>query len=372
MKKRPASHDCSTDRCIKSRRLARQGNIEKALTAIRSRRTRAACVCRYILLREIGRYEKEKGIDRADRYQKLPTHAVLIPGESSVETSRRMRRRLGNVCRDDDDGTKIRKSLMEGLCARDRVIMWAISRRLDSVFLSEISDQILTKVKCPCCGSKVSGLNRDGIALAAEKQFLSMRATMGIPGVPKQVINATGPNGGLHSLQDCREQYREYFLQYVIVPVDQLSQSGEDIVQMCTARKKSYATLLQRILAIPGYGELNAGDLTQDFLSAAGICSDKPSRVFDDLQLATYVGIGAEKGCNWIYRGDCEADPNGTAKEKRDKWHEEILDLVSTWTRLGLGQARLGEQQVLMDPRIMEFVLCDFQRAVRGSSQCLM
>ena len=82
--------------------------------------------------------------------------------------------------------------------------------------------------------------------------------------------------------------------------------------------------------------------------------------------MATYVGCGAEHGCNWVYRGDREADPEGTPTEKRAQWHQEILDLVASWKSFGLEGVRLGGDQVRMSPAIMEFVMCDLQRAVRG------
>ena len=126
-----------------------------------------------------------------------------------------------------------------------------------------------------------------------------------------------------------KNKYIDRVDRYGNLPANAVLVPGESIFETSRGRNKSYAALLQRILAVPGYGELNAGGLTQDFLSTAGICSDKPSRVFGDLQAVTYVGVGAEKGCNWVYRGDRNADPHGTLKEKRNKWHEEILAL--TW-----------------------------------------
>ena len=174
---------------LQGRQLARQKTIQVSLAKIARQKNRIATVCRYILLREMCRYEKNKGIYRVDSYENLPAHAVLVPGESIFETS------------------------------RDRI--------------------------------------------------------------------------------------------------------------------KSYAALLQRILAVPAHGELNAGDLTQAFLNTAGICSDKPSRVFGDYGPSCNVWnwttfqfrkLPPHWKRTWPSKvGRCQIpDPHGTLKEKRNKWHEEI------------------------------------------------
>ena len=87
----PQPTELSTDRVAKLRRLARQANLEEALSKISRKRKisgrgfeqdREASSCRYILLREIGRLEKAGGLERTDMYENLPSHAVLVPGRN--------------------------------------------------------------------------------------------------------------------------------------------------------------------------------------------------------------------------------------------------------------------------------------------------
>ena len=95
---------------------------------------------------------------------------------------------------------------------------------------------------------------------------------MGIPGVPTMVILATGPSGNLHHRDDGVELFRDYFHAYVVKPVEELLRSLDEILRMCSGRGKLYQDLLDKLKSIPGYGELNAGDLSQDLFGLAGVC----------------------------------------------------------------------------------------------------
>ena len=180
---------------------------------------------------------------------------------------------------------------------------------------------MLTQARCSCCRAQTTGLNRDELLKDAQRRFRERRATLGVPAAPKPVIHATGPNASLHDQADGLAQIRQYFFDYAIEPVEKLLLIADDILQMCSGRDKYHASFLEKLMTIPGYGNLNAGDISQDLLGNCGICEDTPGRVFGDLNIATYVGVGAEKGCNLVFRGDREAQPGGTASQRLAQWY---------------------------------------------------
>ena len=64
-------------------------------------------------MREIGRFEKEAGVERGQRYANFRITPPLVPGDAVADTIRRMRRKLGNVLREDDTGTIVRNETID-------------------------------------------------------------------------------------------------------------------------------------------------------------------------------------------------------------------------------------------------------------------
>ena len=147
------------------------------------------------------------------------------------------------------------------------------------------------------------------------------------------------------------------------MPVEFFMSQAPRVLAACSGRNKSYAELLKIIERVPSFGDLNAGDLTQDLLAPepCGILTDKASQIFDDLHTTIYVGPGAGFGCNFIFRGSRDIYPAGGGKNEKERHQTEIITLTNEWLASPcVKHVLLGRRQVSMNARIMELVLCDY------------
>ena len=142
-------------------------------------------------MREIGRFEKEAGVERGQRYANFRITPPLVPGDAVTDTIRRMRRKLGNVLREDDTGTIVRNETIGSLTSsqshttasrRLRLFRWVLSRRLDTTLWQGI-----------CKKATEDNLN-DYVLAEATQAFMRKEHTLGLPGVAPRAINLTGSN----------------------------------------------------------------------------------------------------------------------------------------------------------------------------------
>ena len=315
-----------------------------------------------------------------------------------AHTRRRMLRELGNIDRDDDPGTQLAAKLVtcsdggckrkssrqrgsQSLCQRDsvakRLVLWGLARRLAPEF-ANASARMLRSFDGTI---RNFDSNARCLEMAALKAFAERQPILGVPGVNRRQINASGPNGSLHSRQRGEEQFLDLFRRHALRPVRELLLHLPTLSRLFCGRRRSLAELLRILRGIPGWrGPLKSGDLTQDLIGQHGVLKFKPSKAYRDLATAGYAGPGAAYACNWIFRGSRSAAfaPAGrlgrqgclsqaaTERLREKQVVKELKSLVVAWEQVSGGrQLRLGAKQRKMHVLMAEFVACDFQRAVK-------
>ena len=91
----------------------KKNDMERGFSILSTRRSRLAYYFRYILAREWGRFQRAAGVLKAEAYSSLPKGLVLMPGDSRSQTIRRMKRKLGNVDREDDRTSGVLRDLID-------------------------------------------------------------------------------------------------------------------------------------------------------------------------------------------------------------------------------------------------------------------
>ena len=129
--------------------------------------------------------------------------------------------------------------------------------------------------------------------------------------------------------------------------------------------KPLLSTVLAKMRAIDGFGFFNGCDLVQDIVGPAGPFFEKPSEIFTDHGIATYAGPGAGRGCNFIFRNNRNTDPPVRQQDQERQWVLEQRSLLRKWTEWGMSDIKLGSRGRKLDLLMIEFSLCDYQRAVR-------
>ena len=87
--------------------------------------------------------------------------------------------------------------------------------------------------------------------------------------------------------------------------------------------------------------------------------------IFTDHGTASYAGPGAGRGCNFIFRKCCSTDPPVRQQDQERQWVLEQRALLRKWNEWGMSDIKLGSRRRQLDLFMIEFSLCDYQRAVR-------
>ena len=96
-----------------------------------------------------------------------------------------------------------------------------------------------------------------------------------------------------------------------------------------------------------------------------GISLGKVEDVFRDHGTASYAGPGVGRGCNFIYRKHVHSHPPVHRQDQETRWVKEQRDLLSKWKAWGMSDILLGSRKRELDLFMIEFSLCDYQRAIR-------
>ena len=305
-----------------------------------------------------------------------------MPSGTDDDTRHRMKRKLGNIDRADDATSKLLakrisstfpkqrilcisgKSKAAQLTAQQSVLSWGSGRRLDKYFFELAMGHLRlyagTLESARACIEKVK--------LAAGEAFLRRERTLGIPGVHSSVIKWVGPSSSLHEHERSRELYEEVFEEKVSGPwialvASLLSPHG--LLHDMLGAKPLLSTVFAKMRAIEGFGSLCGGELVQDIVGPAGPFFEKHSEIFTDHGIATYAGPGAGRGCNFIFRNDRNTDPPVRHQDQERQWVLEHRALLRKWNEWGMSDIKLGSRRRLLDLLMIEFSLCDYQRAVR-------
>ena len=110
---------------------------------------------------------------------------------------------------------------------------------------------------------------------------------------------------------------------------------------------------------------LRSGDFVQDLVGPGGVLFGKVLHIFRDHGTASYAGPGSGRGSNFIYSHSRNSFPQGPRQDQEAQWVVEQRDLLSKWKAWGMSKILLGSRQRELDLFMIEFSLCDYQRAIR-------
>ena len=291
----------------------------------------------YLVCREIGRVEHVKlGLGLGDCY----TDPVFD------ETRPRFRRKLCNVDRMDDRGTRAAHGAVPPNTApANALVHFALARRLHPAFMAAVgwvgpwTDKAKNRIR----------------ALASD-WFQRRLDVFGYPGVLKAVRNSFCPNAAKRRPL-C--EFQAAFEEHVLAPTRAIWDARAAILAATDERTRSssYEELVCCVTELPGFSEFRAGDLVNDFLECRLITAKRASLLFPDLQDWVYAGPGAKWGLNYVFRGNRHADGGDPVAEM-----QQLLDAAPRY----LGEkCRLGRRGLPLSLRMVEFVLCEFQKWVR-------
>ena len=317
-----------------------------------------------------------------------------MPLGTEQDTKHRMKRKLGNIDRADDATSRLLAKRISSTVGtrtkrhrfvkkKDRqkqqetplvtaqplqlqkvVLSWALARRLDPHFFEQAIEHLQwyagTLESAHVCIEKVK--------LDAVETFVRKNKTLGIPGVHPAVLKSVGPSSSLHQDERSRELYEEMFEHNVSRPWIALVASllsPSSLLHYLMGKKLSLSVVFEKMRQVEGFGSLLGGDLVQDLLGPAGLFLEKPCVMFSDHGTASYAGPGAGRGCNFIFRKCCSTDPPVRQQDQERQWILEQRSLLRKWTEWGMSDIKLGSRGRKLDLLMIEFSLCDYQRAVR-------
>ena len=329
----------------------------------------------YILAREWGRHRCQEGRSRTQAYANLPPGVIIVRSGTDDDTRHRMKRKLRNiVCADDKTSKRLAKRISSTLpkqrisstlaaqvTAQQSVLSWALGRRLDPYFFEQAMGHLQlyagTLESARECIEKVK--------LAAGEAFLRRERTLGIPGVHLSVIQWVGPSSSLHLHERSRELYEEAFEENVSEPWIALVASllsPSSLLHNMSGPMPFLSIVLAKMRSIDGFGYFNGCDLVQDIVGHSGPFFEKPSDMFTDQDIASYARPEAGCGCNFIFRDDLHTHPHVPDQERQ--WVLEQRHLLRKWKEWGMSEFKVGSRRRQLDLFMIEFSLCDYQRAV--------
>ncbi len=212
------------------------------------------CMLRYVLVREAGRLRRQMGYNRQEAYSFLADvrNPALFPGCSRETAQQRMQRKLGNVDRQDDHGTRVIARASNTKVGRRVLLHWTLSRRLAPGFVARVG----------CVRAWTPKVQRS-LQDAALREFMAHRSTLGIPGTHPSAVRASGANGSLHKLprNQRNKEYRRLFRTAVLQPVTNTMNRESEILGLLSGKKRKYSELLGILKSVKGNGALRAGEL---------------------------------------------------------------------------------------------------------------